>query len=212
MSAATVLGIALTEEFESLVDLLGLTYAAVRNDKPWVPTPIDEQQPGSSGLSERGWTTPPLSRDELVVAQDRRTVVTKLDPLPFEVAMEMADPLDSSPPTMPSIPYEPPVPDRLLRASISMLVRRLRRSNELAVDKIIDLVAEQRPLVDLPHLDEPTTQRGVTVVADVGHSMARLRRFSRARRAFQRALCANHGSERDAAATDTRCPWRSESS
>jgi hypothetical protein len=72
---------------------------------------------------------------------------------------------------MPSIGYEPPVPDRLLRASMSMLVRRKRSSDEIALDQLIDLVAEQRPLLDLPRVQEPSTRHGVTVIADVGESM-----------------------------------------
>jgi len=171
VTAAAVLGIASSEDFEFLVDLLGLTFAAVRNEEPWDSTSHEGRPPGPIGASGRGWTTPPPSRDELAVPQDRRTVVIELESQPFDVAVDLAEPLDSPPPGMPPIPYEPPVPDRLLRASMSMLVRRLRSSDELAVDEVIDLVAEQRPLVDLPRLDERTTQRGVTVVADVGHSM-----------------------------------------
>ena len=126
---------------------------------------------GHIGSADRGWTTPPLGRNELAASRDQRTTVTELEAQPFQVAVELADPLNSSPADMPAIPYEPPVPDRLLRASISMLVRRLRRCRDIAVEQVINLVAEQLPLVDLPHLSEMTTGRGVMVVADVGHSM-----------------------------------------
>lgn len=167
VTAAAVLGISSSEDFEFLVDLLGLTYAEVRNEVLWESTP-DTDPPGPTDTSG-GWTTSPLSDDTPSVLQDLRTVVTELEAQPVDV--DLADPLDSPPPVMPSIPYEPPVPERLLRTAMSMLLRRPRSSDEVAVDEVIDLVAKQRPLLDLPRVSEPSTQQGVTVVADIGRSM-----------------------------------------
>ena len=69
------------------------------------------------------------------------------------------------------MPYEPPVPANQLRPSLMMLVRRARMSDDLDVDAAITLVAEQRPLVQLPRLIEQSTARGAALVADVGAGM-----------------------------------------
>lgn len=170
ITAASVLGLSSAEELESLVDLLGLTVAG-RDEQAREASPRHDPAAAPARPAAERLTAPQPRPVEVAIPRDRRTVVTELVPEPFGVNLEEAVPLDSPPPVMPSIPYQPPVPERMLRASLLTLLRRPRRSDELDLDKIIGRVAEQRPLSDLPRLDEQSTQWGVTVIADVGRGM-----------------------------------------
>ena len=49
-----------------------------------------------------------------------------------------------------SVPYEPIVPLHQLRAAMTMIIRRPRRSVQLDVEAAVEMIAEQRPLDQLP--------------------------------------------------------------
>ena len=70
-----------------------------------------------------------------------------------------------------SVPYEPIVPLQQLRAAMTMIIRRPRRSVQLDVEAAIELIAEQRPLDQLPRLIEQTVDGGVMIIADIGPEM-----------------------------------------
>ncbi len=67
--------------------------------------------------------------------------------------------------------YEPIVPLHQLRAAMTMIIRRPRRSVQPDIEAAIELIAEQRPLDQLPRLIEQTVDGGVTIIADVGPDM-----------------------------------------
>ena len=69
------------------------------------------------------------------------------------------------------MPYEPIVPLHQLRAAMTMIIQRPRRSVQLDIEAAIELIAEQRPLDQLPRLIEQTLDGGVTIIADVGPEM-----------------------------------------
>jgi hypothetical protein len=172
ITAACVLGLSSPAELESLVDMLGLTVAAGQGEQIWESPRRHSPAPEPAGPPAERLTSPlPRGAEVGAIPRDRRTDVTELDAQPLSVDLEPTEPLDSPPAVMPSIPYQPPVPEPMLRASLLALLRRHRRSDDLDLAEIISRVAEQRPLTDLPRLDETTTQWGVTVIADAGRSM-----------------------------------------
>lgn len=97
------------------------------------------------------------------------------EPLPAEpvgpIAYAHAEPLAPGPPGSGTVAYEPIVPLHQIRPALAMIIRRLRRSVEVDVETAVEVMAEQRPLDNLPRLLEHTLDRGITIIADVGPEM-----------------------------------------
>jgi hypothetical protein len=102
---------------------------------------------------------------------ERETVVEVLEPEPVDFTPGEAQALGRPSEGASSVPYEPPVPARLLRAALVGLVRRMRRSGEIDMEAATRAVAEQEPVVTLPDRSELSTHRGATVIADVSRAM-----------------------------------------
>jgi hypothetical protein len=173
LTAAHQLGLAMTEQLDALVDLLGLS--APGEEAPLVVTePVPGRQAHGSAAPSATRVTSPLKDDELRVLRDQRTVAETLpdDPVgPVAFEEPPLEPLDPAKAARPSVPYEPPIPANQLRAALTMLVRRARISGKVDVEAAIALSAEQRPFVELPRHLEQSTAYGATVVADVGPGM-----------------------------------------
>ena len=122
-----------------------------------------------SGLSGPGFTVgTDLPPDHVGM----RTVVEPLPPEPVApITFEQAEPLVPGAPGGGSVPYEPIVPLHQLRAAMTMIIRRPRRSVQPDIEAAVELIAEQRPLDQLPRLIEQTVDGGVTIIADVGPEM-----------------------------------------
>jgi len=173
LTAAIRLGLSSGEQLGQLVELLGLTAPS--------PPAAPREEPALLAGPGAGPAPPEPSRTETMhssapdldgaPAPDRRTVIEELDPEPFDVPIGSEEPLDPPHAGLGAVPYEPPVEAPLLRAAISMLVRRARPSDEVDLELIIDLVAEQRPMVTLPRTVDLSTAHGVTVIADVSAAM-----------------------------------------
>ena len=174
LTAAYRLGLTASEQFDALVDLLGLGAPA-----PKVSAAVADQPPHQSADEPAPppapWTMPPMGKDELRTPPDRQTIAEELEDEPVElielIEFELEPPLDPAPSEQPSVPYEPPIPANQLRAALTMLVRRPRFSDDIDLEAAVALVAEQRPFVRLPQLIEQSTAQGATVVADVGAGM-----------------------------------------
>ena len=102
-------------------------------------------------------------------------MLTVAEPLPSEpvapIAYVSAKPLDPGPASGGSVAYEPIVPLHQLRAAMTMIIRRPRRSILVDIEAAVELIAEKRPVEQLPRLTEQTLDGGVTIIADVGPEM-----------------------------------------
>ena len=170
LTAARLLHLEAEPDLVILMELLGLR----RDDQPTVPparrrpTPDYPESPTQVGQRTPDETGVPATSAPTGV----RTVAEPLPPEPVRpIDYSTADPLDPGPPGSGSVAYEPIVPLHQLRAAITMIIRRPRRSIEVDIEAAVELVAEQRPLEQLPRLVEHTLDRGVTIVADVGPEM-----------------------------------------
>jgi hypothetical protein len=171
LTAACRLGLTAAEQFDALVDLLGLGTPAPRVSAAITNRP-PQQLDGGPAPPPAAWTMPPMGEDELRTPPDRQTIAEELEDEPVElIEFELEPPLDPAPSGQPSVPYEPPIPANQLRAALTMLVRRPRFSDDIDLEAAVALVAEQRPFVQLPRLIEQSTAQGATVVADVGAGM-----------------------------------------
>ena len=170
LTAARLLHLEAEPDLVVLMELLGLC----RDDQPTVPpprrrpTPDYPEPPTQVGQRTQDETGVPAT----IAPTGIRTVAEPLPPEPVApIDYSTADPLDPGPPGSGSVAYEPIVPLHQLPAAITMIIRRPRRSIEVDIEAAVELVAEQRPLEQLPRLVEHTLDRGVTIVADVGPEM-----------------------------------------
>lgn len=168
--AANELGLHSNSELNTLVELLGLSGVKVDDAEHGTESVEDVFEP-SPAAADAEWTISGAASAELEIPQDRRTIVEALPAQPVDPFIEVAAPLQAPPTTDPPVPYQPPIVETRMRAAISALVQRVRRSRRIDIDRAVTLVAEQRPLGSVPRLAERTTQRGAVVVADVGPSM-----------------------------------------
>ncbi|MFL6139392.1 MAG: hypothetical protein ACJ74O_16530 [Frankiaceae bacterium] len=172
IEAAAVLSLEIPRQLGLLVDLLGLSVAPPELLPPVPATDVTGAAPDlAPEAASPDWEGTHTEYDDLPALDDRRTIVEELPPEPFRIPGEAELALDRSAPGPSPVPYEPPIPASLLRAAIAMLVRRARTSDVVDLDRAVELIADQRPLVALPRLAEPSTDRGAVVVADVGSSM-----------------------------------------
>ncbi|HEX8081232.1 MAG TPA: hypothetical protein VF557_13565 [Jatrophihabitans sp.] len=171
ITAAAELALTAAEDLDELVELLGLRAPAPGPEDDPLPEPGQVEQPVDVEPAGPAWATLPPGYDDLPMAQDQRTFVEALSDLPVDVFGSTAAPLAPITSLTAAVPYEPPIPATLLRAAMTMLVRRDHRSDDIDLDQVIESIAEQQPLVTLPRVVEPSTQRGVAIVADVGASM-----------------------------------------
>lgn len=169
LRAAGSLGLTTPEELDWLVEFLHLRASAEPEPEA---TYDDEETQGAT--SQRGrsdvWIEPAQVGDE-EESVPRATVVEPLDALPVDFTPELGEPLETVAASNPVVAYEPPVDAVLLRSALVLLVQRTRESAEVDLDAAAAAIAEQRPMSSLPTRTEPTTHRGVTVLADVGGSM-----------------------------------------
>lgn len=170
LTAAALLRLSTSEQVEALLGLLHLALPPNEEEFPPAVQPITAPSPTDASAGTR-WAGPPVEDDDLPFPPDRRTVAEPLPDEPVELVVGEAPPLDTRARQPGSLPYEPPVDAILLRAAITMLVRRVRPSDAIDVQRAVDLVAEQRPLVALPRLAEASTDRGACILADVGPGM-----------------------------------------
>jgi hypothetical protein len=171
LTAAHQLGLVATGQLDDLVDLLGLSAPELERS-PVVADSAPPRWVGEHAATSVPRTASSLRDDELRVLRDHRTVVEELEDQPVElVELEEEPPLEPTAAGRSSVPYEPPIPANQLRAALTMLVRRTRRSDDVDVEATIKLFAEQRPFVELPRQIEQSTVQGATVVADIGPSM-----------------------------------------
>ena len=178
VTAARVLGLSSPEDLDLLVDLvggpLGLGLAAIEPTEPGDDGAVPAD-PGEDATTPPLWGGPtrgqPAQAVHLQGRDDQGTTVRELPAEPVDDAALTANPLDPTPAGRPVVPYEPPIPERQMRSALAMLVRRPRQSDEVDVDRVVDELAQTRPLTDVPRLTEPSTAAGVHVVADVGPGM-----------------------------------------
>jgi hypothetical protein len=167
LTAARVLDFTAERDLVVLMELLGLA---------WEPEPTPAEARPSKKPTRRRPTSPvgaaAKTATERQVVAGTRTVA---EPLPSEpvapIAYMSAKPLDPGPPGGGSIAYEPIVPLHQLRAAMTMIIRRPRRSIRVDIEAAVELIAEKRPLEQLPRLTEQTLDGGLTIIADVGPEM-----------------------------------------
>jgi hypothetical protein len=169
LTVARTLHLEADEDLAMVVELLGLSQGLEDTE----PTPRSARRAPirePSGISGRGFgyghSIPAAGRVGL------RTVVEALPPDPVApITFEQAEPLVPGAPGGGSLPYEPIVPLHQLRAAMTMIIRRPRRSVQPDIEAAVELIAEQRPLDHLPRQVEQTVDGGVTIIADVGPEM-----------------------------------------
>jgi hypothetical protein len=171
ITAANELGLQSSTELADLVELLGLPLLEAETDQVTAAHDLRTGAP-LSATATGDWTFTSSAGADVVAMQDRRTIVKELPAQPFDVWFEEAAPLDPPPAMDPPVPYQPPIFETQMRAAIAALVQRVRRSTRIDVAAAVNLIAEQRTLDSIPRLEERTTQRGASVIADVGPSMA----------------------------------------
>jgi hypothetical protein len=169
ITAVKELGIQDTSVLLELIELLGLTIdiAEVAESPETAETTLP---PAADVSAPAEWQLPPLSPAQLEVAADLRTHVEELEAQPFDMLVDNAEPL-VGPLTPTTIAYEPPIVETQLRAAIAALIKSKRRSNRIDMAKVVELIADQKPLTHLPFVDELTTRMGAIVVADAGQAM-----------------------------------------
>ena len=168
LTVARTLHLEADDDLATVLELLGLR-------RRTEDTPIALKSPRRVPRAERSGVRGPGFSYGLELPADQvgmRTVVEPLPPDPVApITFEQAEPLVPGAPGGGSVPYEPIVPLQQLRAAMTMIIRRPRRSVQLDVEAAIELIAEQRPLDQLPRLIEQTVDGGVTIIADVGPEM-----------------------------------------
>jgi len=168
LAVAHALHLEADDDLAIVLELLGLGRGA--EDAAVSPRPPRWEPAGESfGVSGPGFG---VGIDIPTDQVRTRTVVEALPPDPVApITFEEAEPLIPGPPGGGTVRYEPIVPLHQLRAAMTMIIRRPRRSVQPDIEAAIELIAEQRPLDQLPRLIEQTVDGGVTIIADIGPDM-----------------------------------------
>jgi hypothetical protein len=175
LRAAHDLGLA-GEDLGTLAELLGLVTPAGPDVAPDELTPAT---PDTLPTTAEVAATAGLRLDTTAAATVTRHTDhrprTVVEPLPATAVGVVTDdgdpPLDLPSGDLPTVPYEPPVPDHRLRPAISTLLSQPRASLRPDVHALVAIVTSCRPIRELPREVEPSLSRGTDVVADVGPGM-----------------------------------------
>lgn len=167
VTAARALHLTELEDLDLLVELLGLRQVEHRAD----PTPTVRR---SAGAGTSRTVSAVIQAEGEVVDHPESALRTLVEPLPPEpvapISYVPAEPLSMAPARR-RVAYRPIMPPHQLRAALTMIIRRPRPSVRLDVEAAVELIAERRPLDQLPRLVEQTVDGGVTIIADVGPEM-----------------------------------------
>jgi hypothetical protein len=165
--AARVLDFTTERDLVVLMELLGLALE---------PEPIPaEARPGKKPRRRRPTGPVIPGAGDTTASPVDAAMRTIAEPLPSEpvapIEYVSAEPLAPGPAGSGGIPYVPIVPLHQLRAAMTMIIRRPRRSILVDIEAAVELIAEKRPVEQLPRLTEQTLDGGVTIIADVGPEM-----------------------------------------